>query len=560
MAEITQQAAGSARKPRVTGADISAGLTTALVTIPDGMATSLLAGVSPIHGLYALMVGTPVAALVMSSTFMFVANTGALGVATGSALGSLQGDQREQAVLMLTLLVGVIELIFGLLRLGGLMRFVSNAVLVGFMAGVAVNIILGQLGDFTGYKSEASNKVVQAFDLLLHLPQVHLPTLLIGLIALALMVLLERTPVAKFAMILALLGATAAVILLGWQNTVANIGDVAQIPQSLPRPQLPDLSLAPGLILPAVSLAIIGLVQASGVSKSVPNPDGSYSDLSRDFTGQGAGNIASGLFGGMPIGGAMSETAVNRKAGARTRWAIVFSGIFVAVVALALGDVVERFPMPSIAALLIFVGYEAIKPDQISDVWWAGLAPRLIMLFTFAATLLMPVQWAVLLGVALSAVQYVWSASLDIKLVEITRRPDGSLHEAPAPAQLPANAITILQIYGSPFYAGAHTLEGMLPAPAGAANAVVILRLRGRDAIGSTMIKVLEAYDNKLNAEGGKLLLTGVSEGVFDQLERTGTTEAIPHEDIFLATDTLAQSTEAAVAAASLWLQNKRTE
>ena len=171
-----------AKAGRSLGADLTAGITVALVTIPDAMATAILAGVSPINGLYSLMVGMPISALLASSQFMVVATTGAIGVTLGSVLHDVPSEQIMSALVTLTILVGVFQLFLGFIKAGGLVRYVSNAVLIGFMTGIALNIILGQLGDFTGYYSEYSNKVVKAIDLVLHIGQINVQTTIIGFI------------------------------------------------------------------------------------------------------------------------------------------------------------------------------------------------------------------------------------------------------------------------------------------------------------------------------------------------------------------------------------------
>lgn len=533
-------------------ADITAGLTTALVTIPDGMASAILAGVSPIHGLYALMVGTPIAALTTSAQFMYVANTGALAVAVGSALLDRSGAELVQSLLVLTLLVGIVQLALGILRLGNLLRFVSNAVLTGFMTGISLLIILGQLGELTGYHSEQGNKVLKAADLLLHLDQIHLPSLAIGLITVAAILLIKRTRLARFNMVLAMVGTALLVWLLGW-TAVPLVADVADIPHGLSLPTLPDLSLVPGLIFPAVAVSIIGLVQAAGVSKTVPNPDGNYSDVSRDFSGQGLANLASGFFGGMPIGGTMSETAVNVNAGARSRWAGIFSGLFIIVIVLAFSSVVERFAMPAIAALLVVAGYESIDFEEILDVWDIGLGPRLIMVITFVATMSLPVQYAVLVGVLLSVLHYVYNASLDIYLMEVVRLDSGLFEERPAPAELQSDQTLVLHLYGTAFFASMETLFEYLPATEQAERAIVILSLRGRRSIGSSFVRIVERYNERLRARGGKLMLSGVHDNVMAQLERTETTDDVPVEDIFLATPRMGESTLQALAAADAW-------
>jgi len=459
------------------------------------------------------------------------------------------------ALAVLTMLVGAFQLLLGLLRMGWVVRFVSHSVMVGFMTGIALLIILGQLGSFTGYASEYSNDLVAAVDLILNFNQVNFPTLTIGLITLVLILLLDKTRLSKFSMILAMVGASFLVLILDL-TSVELIADIADIPDSLPRPSLPNLSLVVGLIIPAISVAIIGLVQAAGVSKTVPNADGKFSDISRDFSGQGLANLSAGLFQGLPIGGTMSETSVNISAGAKTRLANIFSGILIIIIVLVFGDVVEKFAMPSIAALLIVAGYQAIKKGQVADVWDTGMAPRIIMVITLIATLFLPIQYAVFLGVALSVIQYWISSSLDTRVVELVPQEDGSWIERPGPEELTDDHITLLETYGSLHYAAVYTLEELLPSSEEAHGAVVILRLRGREQISSTFIEVIERYAQQLQANGNKLLLSDVHEEVKNQIDRTETTETIPEEDIFMVTETRRGSTNAALAAARAWIES----
>lgn len=444
--------------PKTLKADLSAGLTTALVAIPDGIASAILAGLNPIHGLYALMIGTPIAAILASSHFMVVANTGALAVATGSALGEFSGEAKVQALIVLVVLVGLIQLGLGLLRLGGLVRFVANAVLIGFMTGIAVRIIMSQLGELNGYHAEGSNAVMRTLDWLGHLHRSDPWSSAIGLGTLALIVLLNRTRAAQLAMAIALVVATLGVGLAGL-DSVATLKDATPIPGGFPALALPQWSLVAAVFPAAAALAIIGLVQGAGVSKTIPNPDGGYPDISRDFSAKGAANIASGLFQGMPVGGAMSETAVSMRAGARSRWAGIFSGGFIILAVLLLADGVGYLAMPAIAALLVMAGIEAIKPARIGDVWHSGWEPRVILLATFIATLVLPVQQAVFMGVALSMLHYLYASSVDVRTVGMTPLSNGPFAEHPAPARLQAGQTVVLAAYGSLHFAAAATLE-----------------------------------------------------------------------------------------------------
>ena len=146
--------------------DITAGLTAAVAAIPDGMATASLAGVSPIYGLYNLMVGTPIASIFTSSVYMAVINASAMALVAHDALAQYTGEEQVEAIVTLTLLVGLFMLLLGVLKLGWLTRFISNSVMRGFLTGIAIVIIIGQLSDFTGYEIQGANYLADVFDLL----------------------------------------------------------------------------------------------------------------------------------------------------------------------------------------------------------------------------------------------------------------------------------------------------------------------------------------------------------------------------------------------------------
>jgi SulP family sulfate permease len=525
--------------------DLAAGLTNGLVQIPDAMASAILATVKPVNGLNTLVLGTPIGALFAGSVFMTVATTGAVSLAVADALGGTDSSQRVPMLIVLTLLVGVIQLALGLLKLGWITKFVSNSVMVGFITGVCILIILGQLGDLTGYSSEYSNKVAKTVDLLFHAGQIDWPTLAVGLATIALILLLNRTAVRKFSMVLAFALATIAVAVIGLAS-VALVGDIASIPSSLPQFTMPDLSYLPKLIVPAVAIAAIGLVQGAGVSKSVPNPDGSYGDASRDFVAQGAANTAMSFFNGMPMGGSVSSSALNVSSGARSRWANVYAGVLVAIVLLLFGSYVEKVPLPTVAALLIVAAAASLKPDAFMEVWRTNWASRIIMLATLALTLAVPIQYAVLAGVVLSTIQHVSSSSLDVRVRRLVPAGDGRFSEEDPPEKLPDGEVTIIDIYGSVFYADTAAIDAKLPEVRGTQGAVLVVRLRGRGELGSSALGLFRAWAEQLQEGGGALLLAGVGQQMDDQLERTGVAALLGPDSIFPAESMVYRSTQEA--------------
>lgn len=519
---------------KVIAGDALSGFMLALISIPGDLANGLLAGVNPVNGLYSLIVGMTVASLFTSSTLMAVASTSATALATLEAIAPFPAEQKTSALVMLTLLVGIFMLIFGLLKLGFLTRFISNSVMTGFLTGIAVNTILGQVSDLTAYNSDAPNRVFRAIDTFLHPSQINWPTFIFGLLTMFVIAYLNRTRFERYSMLAGIVVVTVLVT-IAQPAAVAVVGDTTQIPRALPSLNLPDLSFAPALITSALAIAVVALVQASGVSQSVPNPDGRYPDPSGDFRGQGLANIATGLFAGIPVGGSLSGTQLVRQVGGKSRWVNLLTGVFAAAGVLLFANVIELLPMTGLAALLVMVGFSLINRNRIATVWKTGTVSRVIFLVTFVATLFLPIQAAVGIGVLLHLFTVIYRSSEEVRIEQLVVTAQGAMQESAAPATLPSNSVIVLQPVGSLFFAGAAEFEEHLPDPATASNATVILRLRDRDELGSTFIRVIERYAQKLRAGSNRLMLAGVSASAIDQLEKTGTMETIGSENVFAA-------------------------
>ena len=538
-----------------------AGLNSAVSSVPDGMASGILVGVNPIFGLYACMVG-PIAGGIFSSTrLMIIATTSAASLSAGQALGGLQGEARENALFLMVVLIGALQILFGLVRTGQLTRFVSYSVMTGFILGIAVLTILSQLPTISGYQPTAgNNKVTQTFNLLFNLDRVNPWALATAGITLALAIVLPRTRLGNFGRLAAIIVPSVLVALFGLKG-VAVVRDVGEIPRGIPMPHLPSLSgLSFEVLTGALAVAVITLVQGAGVSQSVPNPDGSRRSMSRDFIAQGAANAASGFFRGLPVGGSLSTTALTVISGARSHWAAIFAGLWMALLVVVFPGVVSYVVMPALGMLLILASVSTIKPLEALSIWKTGWSSRLAIVTTFLSTLLLPIQAAVGFGVVLSALLYINESSTDISVVELLKRDDGLIEERKAPKQLPSGKVTVLDVYGHLFYAGARTLERLLPKPNGAQHPVVILRLRGRNTVGATLLEVLSNYADKLQKLDGRLYLTGMSEQAREQVVRTGKLSLSGPVRAYEATSVIWESTREAVTDARTWLVSKSTD
>ena len=388
-----------------------AGIVNAVVSVPDGLASAALAGANPVFGLYTSAAAPLVGGALQSAQLMQIATTSASALAAGQAVGGYPPEERAAAMFLLTALTGVMLAVFGVLRLGRLVRYVSHAVMTGFLLGVAVVLVLDQLAPLVGYSPTGRNEVVQVIDLALHLGELSVPTLLVGAATLAIAAGLGHTRLATVASLVALVVPSVFVALTASRG-VARVADVSPIPRGLPALTLPDLGLiTPALLLAAFAVAVVVAVQGVGVSQSVENPDGSRIDASRDLLAQGAANVASGLVSGIPAGGSVGQTALNVSVGARSRWSAILSGVFMVLIVLLVPGLVGEVPMAVLAALMILAGLSAIDAREARSIWNTGGGARWSILATFVATLVLTVPQAVAAGVALSVLLHLTSSA-----------------------------------------------------------------------------------------------------------------------------------------------------
>ena len=538
--------------------DAQAGVVLGIQSVPDGLATGVLAGLNPLAGLYAYMVGTIVGAAAASSAFMVVQGTGAMAMIIADVPALRTTSDEAAAVATLALATGAVMLLAGLLRLGALLRFVSNAVLIGFMNAVGVNIVLGQLANLTGYAASGDNRVIRTLNTLASPAMLHWQSVIIGLGTIALIILVERTALGSLGLVVAVIVTSALVAVLGWAD-VATLRDLGVDLEGLPTLTTPSLSLLPDLLIPAVALAFVGLVQGAGISASYVTSNGRRADPSRDFLGQGVANVACAVTGGMPVGGSASASAINRAAGARSRLAPAIASVVMALVVVLLGPAVAHLAMPALAGLLILVGVRTVKPGQIQSVWRTGPVQKAVLAVTFVLTMLVPLQYAVLVGVGLSVLLHVVQQSNQVIVKQRVANPAGHTLEVSPPPSVPPRDVLVLQPYGSLFFASAPVFEAALPhVTAGSGGSVVIIRLRGQVDLGTTFIDVLARYAAQLDSMGSRLVVVSVDSRVLDQLTTGGVIDLIGRDGVYGGDERVGAALSRAIEDAYAWVAGQR--
>ena len=549
------------RLGRPTGPDVAAGVVTGLFSIPEGMAYAAIGGFNPLAGLYAGVVPPILGSLTAPTVLMVTTLTSAISLTGQSALSSAGLDPHSAGnVATLTLLTGAVMLLMGVLRLGVAMSFVSNAVMIGFSTGIALRIITGVVKDATGYQPKGHNQLVQLWNWIVHLNHWQFAPTAVALATIAVWAAARGVHrLESVSLLVAMVVVSAVVYALG--TDVETVKDIARIPASLPHFTAPAWSAVPDLLGGACAVALVALAQATGVAPSMPNPDGSRSSVNGDFLAQGVANVGGALFQALPSGGSLSRSGVAAGAGARTRWAGVISGVFLALVVLLFGKLAEHIPMPVIGALILIVGGELIwgKRRDITLVRHTSALSTAAMVATFLATTQFPLQQAIVLGAVLSLLLYCAQAARQVRLVGLVRdEANGSWRTAPAPARLPPGEPTVLAYEGGSFFAELPRLESSLPDPARARNAVLILVLRtAPDVPSSAIVKLLRRYAATLHDQGGRLVLAGVHPSLVALFERTGLAEQLGVDAVVPARGRLFASVEQALDEGRSWIEDR---
>lgn len=532
----------AARFGRPTRQDAVSGFVTGLFSIPEGMAYASIGGFAAPLGLWSGVVPTIVGSVFARTVLMVTTLTSAIALSSQSVLDGAGLDPGDTGALAtLTVLVGLVMLVMGLLRLGSVMSFVSTAVMTGFTTGIALQILTGVIEDATGYGPTHHNTLAKIVDALAHIRDWDGITVLVTFATVAVWAVFRAVRrLRSYAILIALLAVSLACAIL--QPDVELVDDIASVPRSLPPLSLPSLDAFPDLVFGAIAIALVALAQAAGIGSSVANPDGSRPDASADFRAQGLANITGGFFSALPTGGSLSRTGVGTSAGAQTRWSGIFAGVWLAVIVLTVGPVAGQIPMAVIGGLLLVIGGELLQ-GRFADIMlvlrtsWLSTAA---MVVTFLATTQLPLQQAIFIGAGLSILLYAVAASGQGQIVALVPAGDGGWRITKPPTTIPSDRTTVLHYFGGGFFAEVNRLEEEWPDASTATNAAVVLSMRGSsDVPSATFLKALEHACRRLREHDVHLILCGVTPEFRDLLERTGALDVFGRDAVIVQTDQL---------------------
>ncbi|SPR96264.1 SulP family inorganic anion transporter [Cupriavidus taiwanensis] len=402
--------------PTTLRADLVAGLLGAVLVLPQGVAFATLAGLPPQYGIYSAVVPCIVAALFGSSWHVMSGPTNANSLALFAMLSPLAFAGSPAYIglaLAVTIVVGVMQLAVGTLRLGSLANFISPSVLLGFTCGAATLIGLYALKDLFGLSVPTGTS---AFGVLRHLFEhagsINWNAAMVGAVTLAVTLLCKRLWRRLPFMLLGLLAGYGVALLLN-QSGGHHVSVVGPIPSALPHFQLPDMDWRklPDLLGIAAALTIVALGQSISIAKAVALRSGQHIDANREFIGQGLSNIAGGFFSGYISCGSLNRSVPNFEAGARTPLASVFSALWLVALVAVSAPLLAQIPMAAIAAMLLLVAWGLLDIARLRRIFTLSRTEFAIAIGTFAATLVIRLEMAVLLGTVLSLVAYLYRTS-----------------------------------------------------------------------------------------------------------------------------------------------------
>lgn len=509
-------------------ADFSAGLTVAVVLIPQAMAYALLAGLPPVYGLYAGLAGSIIASLWGSSSQLA---TGPVAIVSFLVLTSLSPLAPPESVefialaVFLAFIVGVIQLAMGSFRLGFIMNFVSHAVVVGFSSAAAIIIASTQIPNLLGISIGQHEFVFETFvEIAQHLPAANIPTLLVGIATIASLLFLKKIHKAFPAALLVVVTSILATVWFGLESLGVEV--VGAVPSGIPFPTLPALSLESlsGLIGTGIVISIIGFMEAFAIAKTLALQTKEKIDVNQELIGQGLANIAVSFFKGYPVSGSFSRSAVNSLAGAKTGMAGVFVSLFVLLTLLFLAPSLYHLPKAVLAGIVIIAVIGLISVRQFVHLWKTNRTDGIVACVTFASAFIMKPDYAIFIGIILSLVLFLWkSMNPHIAVVGRNAGRNAFADMAEDPAAVACPFITIVRPDRALYFANIeNAVRGIEQAVATHHPKTLIIDAEAVNFIDASAIETLGHFIAEQREKGLVVLFVNLKTDVRMTLVRSG--------------------------------------
>ncbi len=522
--------------------DLTAGLTGALIVLPQGVAFATIAGLPPEYGLYAAMVPAVLAALFGSSWHLVTGPTTAISIAVLASVAPLAepgSAEYIKLVLTLTFLTGLFQVAMGLARLGVLVNFISHTVVVGFTAGAAVLIVTSQLATFLGLDIErglAFHEVIAAAAS--RLGEANPYVVGVGVATLASGIALRRV-LPRLHLILALVVGSVVAVLLeraAGGESVTQIPTIGALSAGLPPVTLPSFSpdTLGQVAFPALVVTMLGLTEAVSISRAIAVKSEQRIDGNQEFIGQGLGNLVGSFFSSYASSGSFNRSGVNYTAGARTPLAAVFASLFLLLILAVVSPLTAYLPTAAMAGLLFLVAYGLIDFGHFRSILRTSKPETAVLLVTFAGTLI-DLEKGIVFGILVSLMLYLSRTSRP-EMAAVVPDPDpASFYFVPAEGHAECPQYKMMRIHGSLFFGAVDHVQGELhrideQAPA---QRHVLVAARGMNFVDVAGAELLAQEARRRRNLGGGLYFYRVQAGVLELLEKGPYLDSIGAENIF---------------------------
>ena len=518
--------------------DVIAGVIVAIIALPLSIALAIASGVSPEQGLYTAIIAGFVIAFLGGSRVNISGPTAAFA----AIVAGIVAQHGLSGLIVATILAGILLILMGVFRIGTLIKYIPMTITVGFTAGIAVTIIIGQIKDFLGLTYPAGMSTIETVDkvkaIFASLGTFNWQALLVGLIGMAVLILfpmLGRTGKGKFFEIISKIPASIVAVIIGVLivsftplkvNTIGTL--YPDLKAGFPVPSFPSISFDT-VISVAPSAFTIAILAAIESLLSCVVSDGMIGDRHNSNTeliALGVGNIASGIFGGIPATGAIARTAANVKNGGRSPVSGMVHAVVLLLFLLVLMPVAKLIPMPIIAAILFMVAYNMSEWRHFVDI--CKHSPKsdiIVMVATFVLTVAFDLVVAIIAGLLLAFVLFMKRMS---EVTRVRRWEPKELVKEDGARTIPHNTI-IYEFYGPMFFAGADKLFDVTPDED---TRTLILRMGNVGAIDATAMRNLEALADGLKKKGVRFILTRVRPQPLSVMKKAGFIEKLGEENM----------------------------
>lgn len=516
-----------------------AGITGAVVVLPQGVAFAMIAGMPPVYGLYTAMMTTVIAALFGSSWQMVSGPTTALSIVVFASIGKFADPGSPafiELALTLAFMAGGIQLALGLARMGTLVNFVSHSVVIGFTAGAALLIVTSQVKHVLGISLEKGRSFFETWvSIFTHIGETNLYVFAVGAFTLVSAIVMKRwLPRWPFLLIAMVLGSVLS-LLLGGES--AGIKLVGEIPGQLPPFEVPNMSgdnlrrLAPD----AFAIALLGLIEAVSIARAIAVHTHQRIDGNQEFIGQGLSNLVGSFFACYPASGSFTRSGINHQAGAQTPLSAVLAALFLLLILLLVAPYTAYLPIPAMGGIILLVGYNLIDFSHIKKLIRVSRTETAVLAVTFFSTLLVELEFAIYIGVILSLIFYLQQTARP-RMVEVAPDPADARRLLTNIEKKPLNTcpqLRMIRIDGSLFFGSISYISRELHRMTEAGPRHLLILGNSISFVDISGVEMLVQEARRLRAMGGGLYMVGLRQPVRDFLLHDEFYEEIGPENIF---------------------------